>query len=130
MFDVFGDVRFKEDQMFERSVCEHRLHVFVEPASGNKDRSRAGVGKNVIDLFERLGRVDGNVDRAETQDREISDRPFGTILRKECDAIAGADAKTRQAERDVFHSLDKSRRGDVEPLAVAAVIESVVFVVT
>jgi hypothetical protein len=102
-------------------VCQYWLRVFVEPASGNEDGARAGVGKDVVDLFERLRRVDGNVDRAEAQDRQIDDRPLGPVLGKKRDAISGTDTETRQTERDVLHALDKSCRRDVVPLAVSAV---------
>ena len=60
--------------------CKHWLSVFVEPASGNEYRARTGVGKDVIDLLECLRGVDGNVDRAQTQNGKIGDGPLGTIL--------------------------------------------------
>ena len=92
--------------------------------------SRAGVGKDVIDLFESLRGVDGNVDRAETQNREIGDGPLRTILGEQCDPVSRPDAKSRQSESDIFDALDESCCRDVVPLALAAVIESVFFVVT
>src|SRR6185369_2719553 len=124
VFDVFGDFRFEEDQMLQWSFREHRQNVFVKPSSGNEYGSRAGVGKNVIDLLERLGRVNGNIDRSQTQNGEIGNGPLGTILGKQCDSIARANTESSQSERHVFDSLDKLCRGDVVPLAVAAVIES------
>ena len=104
--------------------------MLVKPASGNEHRFRAGVGKNVFNLVQRLGGVDRNVDRAETQDREVGDRPLGSILRKQGDAVSRSDAETRQAQGNVLDALDESRGGDVVPLAVSAVIQRIFFVVT
>ena len=108
MLDVFRHFRIEEDQMLQRPVCQHRLRVFVEPASGNEDRFRAGVGKDVIDLVQCLSGVDRNVDRAETQNREVGYRPLGSVLGKQCDPVSRTDAETRQTERDVLDSLDES----------------------
>src|SRR6185369_4740293 len=88
VIDIFGNVFVKKDHMLERSFIQYGLDVFVESPVGNEDRSRTGIGKNVINLVERLRGVDGNVDRAETEDREIGDGPLGTILRKQRNAIA------------------------------------------
>src|ERR1051326_1987998 len=105
MLDIFRDVFFEKDQMLERTFVQNRLDVFIESPVGNEDRACAGVGKNVVNLFERLRRVDGNVDRAETENREVGDGPFRTILRKQSNAIAWPYAERSEAERHTLHAL-------------------------
>src|SRR6185369_15562167 len=73
MLDVFGNVFVEKDQVLEWSRGQHRLDVLVQSTIGNEDRARAGVAKDKLDLFERLRRVNGDVDRAETEYREIGD---------------------------------------------------------
>ena len=105
--------------------------MFVKPASGNEDRSRAGVGKDVIDLIEGLGRVDGNVDRAETQNSEVSYGPLGTILGEgvRLDLPGGCRSPAKPSATFFTRSTKVCCR-DVVPLALGAVIERVLFVVT
>src|SRR5215213_9958439 len=104
--------------------------MFVKAASGNKDGPGAGVRENVVDLVQRLRRVDGNVNRAEAQDCEIGYRPFGAILGKQCDPISGTYAERRQTKGDVFDAFDESGGRDVMPLAVGPVIQGISFVMT
>src|ERR1044072_2931655 len=100
--------------------CEHWLHVLIKTATGDEHRTRTGVGKNVFNLVQRLGGVDRNVDGAETQDREIGDRPVGTVLGKQGDAVSGSHSQTGETQRYVLHALDKGGGWDVVPLAVSA----------
>jgi hypothetical protein len=81
-------------------------------------------------LIEGLGSVDRDIDRAETQDREIGDGSLGPVLREQRDAIAGTDAETRKTESDVLHALDECCCRDVVPLAFGTIVEGVLFVVT
>ncbi len=129
MFDIFRNVFFKKDEMPERSFIQYGLDVFVESPVGDEDRSRSGVGKDVINLFECLRRVDGNIDRAETEYREIRDGPLRTILRKQSNTIARSYAKRCETKRDALDAVDESRSRDVEPLAVFTIIQRVLFVV-
>jgi len=122
--------RLEEDHVFEPALSEYWLRVFVEPARGNEDRMRAGVGKDVLDLFERLRCVNGNVYRAETQDREIHDRPLRTVFGEQRDPIARPDAKPREAESDILDAFDECCSRDIVPLAFRTMVERVLFVVT
>src|SRR6185369_1163262 len=91
---------------------------------------RARVGKDVLDLFERLRRVNRHVDRAETQDREIGDRPLRTVLGEQRDSITRSYAEGRKAECDVLDAFDECCRRNLVPLAFRTMVERVLFVVT
>jgi hypothetical protein len=116
--------------VLQRALLERRLRVFVETASGDEYRFRAGVGKYEIYLVYCLCRVNRNVDGAQAQDGEVGNRPFGSILGKQRDPVARTHAETRKAERSVLDSFDESLCGGADPFAVCPVIQSVGFLVT
>jgi hypothetical protein len=73
--------------------------------------------------------VDGDVDRAQTEDREVGDGPFGPILGEQRHAIAGLDAKFGETERDRADAPRKLFRRDMDPLAIALFVDRVRLVV-
>src|SRR5215203_1165352 len=63
--------------MFEKFLPRYAQHL------------RTGVLQNESDLLDGLGRVDGNVDGPERENREIDERPLRTVFGDDRDAIAG-----------------------------------------
>ena len=54
--------------------------MFQDPATRYEQCPRAGIFQDELNLVDRLSRVDGNSDRADAQNREVNNRPFGAIF--------------------------------------------------
>ena len=70
-------------------------------------------------LLESAGGIERHDDRAESQNRLIDDDPFGAIVGKDCDAIAGAHA---QASRKPARSLPAASETSVHEWSVHTLV--------
>src|ERR671938_1586358 len=129
--DALSHLRVEEDELLQLfDALDARSRMFEGLAPGDEHGACAGILQNVAHLIDGLRRVDGNVDRAEAQDGEVCDGPFGPVLREQRDAVSRLDAKLGETERNVAHALDEEIGGDVQPLSFPLLVERVPFGVT
>src|SRR5215203_6079575 len=88
---AFGDrVLIKKDKFLETLDASYRFFRMLEKfLSGNAQHLRAGILQDEPDLLDGLGGIYRNVDGAKREDREIDERPLGTVFRDNGDAITG-----------------------------------------
>jgi hypothetical protein len=78
----------EDDSLKTFDALNAGARVAVDFPPRNEQHARARIFKDVSDLFGSLRRVDGHVDRAEAENREVDHRPIGPVLRQQRHAVA------------------------------------------
>src|SRR2546426_2314578 len=101
MLDSAHCIRVEQNNVFKLlQSFESLAGVLEHSASGNQQGARTTVGKNELNLIDRLGSVNGNRDCADAQDRQVSYGPLRPVFRNQRDAVTRANAQLNQTKRN------------------------------
>ena len=82
-------VRVEKDQLFDTlDALDRCFGVLQQLFSGDEEHLCSGIFKNIPDLLNGLRRVDRHVHSPKAEDREVGQRPFGTVLGNDRDPVA------------------------------------------
>jgi hypothetical protein len=98
-------------------------------ASGDEQHAGARIFKNISDLFDGLRRINRHIDGAETEYRQINDRPIRTVFGKQRHTIALFYAELVEPQRDGAHATHEILARNVQPFAVMLEVDGIRFAI-
>src|ERR1019366_6034862 len=106
---------------FQRSVIADRLDFFQLGTTGEEDDPGSGVAQQERNLIGSEGGVDGDDDGTDGKRSIIGDRPLGTVLAENRNAIPFRDAPYLEGFRGSGNLAIEFARGEVDPSRTLAV---------
>ena len=103
---VLGGALLEHDHVLQRGqIRAHAPDLLRLLVRGYENRHRSGIAEDIGDLLRGERRIDRHVRHSAQEAGVVGDRPLGTILREDRDAVPGGHAERAKAEGDVSHAI-------------------------